>query len=79
MKVTKLDRHHIEVKFDNARKLSMPLSEARKIDLGYASTSHAAQGSTVDRALLHIDSRRSADIVNQRMFYVGGSRERPAP
>jgi ATP-dependent exoDNAse (exonuclease V) alpha subunit len=71
VKVTKLDRHHIEVKFDNGRKLSMPLSEARKIDLGYASTSHAAQGSTVDRVIVNIDSHRSPDLVNERQFYMG--------
>jgi hypothetical protein len=75
-KVTKLDRHHIEVTLDKGRKLSMPLSEARKIDLGYASTSHAAQGSTVDRVLVNIDSHRSPDLVNDRQFYVSLSRAR---
>jgi ATP-dependent exoDNAse (exonuclease V) alpha subunit len=54
----------------------MPLSDARKIDLGYASTSHAAQGSTVDRVIVHIDSARGTDLVNQRQLYVSVSRPR---
>ncbi len=74
--IKKLDSRNIQVKFDKGRTAAMPLSEARKVDLGYASTSHASQGSTVDRAILHIDSSRSPEIVNQRMFYVGDSRER---
>ena len=74
--IKKLDSRNIQVKFDKGRTVALPLSEARKVDLGYASTSHASQGSTVDRAILHIDSSRSPEIVNQRMFYVGDSRER---
>jgi len=54
----------------------MPLRDARKVDLGYASTSHLAQGSTVDRAILHIDSSRSIELVNDRTWYVGSSRAR---
>ena len=54
----------------------MPLAEARKVDFGYASTSHAAQGSTVDRVIVNSDSRRGADLVNERQFYVSISRAR---
>jgi len=54
----------------------MPLAEARKVDLGYASTSHAAQGSTVDRVIVNIDSRRGVDLVNERQLYVSISRAR---
>jgi conjugative relaxase-like TrwC/TraI family protein len=74
--ITKLDRYRIEVHLDKGRKLSMPLSDARKVDLGYASTSHAAQGATVDRVLVNIDSSRSAQLVNDRMCYVAISRAR---
>ncbi len=74
--ITKLDRHSIEVQFDKERKLALPLSDARKIDLGYASTSHAAQGSTVDRVIVNVDSSRSVDLVNQRQLYVSISRPR---
>jgi len=74
--ITRLDQREIEVQFDTGRKLSMPLSDARKVDLGYASTSHASQGSTFDRAVLNIDSSRSAELVNDRSWYVGISRAR---
>jgi hypothetical protein len=66
----------VEVRLDKGRTLSMPLSEARKVDLGYASTSHASRGSTVDRVIINVDSSRSPDLVNQRQFYVGLSRPR---
>jgi hypothetical protein len=74
--ITKLDQHQIEVLLDKGRRLSMPLADARKVDLGYASTSHAAQGATVDRVLVNIDSSRSAQLVNDRMCYVAISRAR---
>jgi hypothetical protein len=74
--ITKLDQHQIEVHLDKGRKLSMPLADARKVDLGYASTSHAAQGATVDRVLVNIDSSRGAQLVNDRMYYVAISRAR---
>jgi ATP-dependent exoDNAse (exonuclease V) alpha subunit len=54
----------------------MPLADARNVDLGYASTSHSAQGATVDRVLVNIDSSRSAQVFNGRMCYVAISRAR---
>ena len=72
--ITALDQKNIAVRFDNGREVSMPLREARKIDLGYCSTSHKAQGSTVTKAILNIDSSRRAELVNMRQFYVGESR-----
>jgi ATP-dependent exoDNAse (exonuclease V) alpha subunit len=72
--ITSLNRQNIAVTFDNGRTVSMPLSEARKVDLGYCSTSHASQGSTVQRAILNVDSSRRAELVNLRQFYVGSSR-----
>jgi ATP-dependent exoDNAse (exonuclease V) alpha subunit len=74
--ITRLDDREIEVRFDKGRKVSMPLQDARKIDLGYASTSHSAQGATFDRAVLNIDSSRSLELVNDRSWYVGISRAR---
>ena len=64
----------VAVRFDNGREVSMPLREARKIDLGYCTTSSKAQGSTVTKAILNIDSSRRAELVNMRQFYVGESR-----
>jgi len=72
--IRKLNAHNIEVAFDKGRKLSMPISDARKVDLGYASTSHASQGSTVQRVVINIDSGRHADLVNIRQWYVSVSR-----
>jgi conjugative relaxase-like TrwC/TraI family protein len=74
--VTKLDNHQIEVRLDKGRKMSMPLADARKVDLGYASTSHAAQGATVDRVITNIDSGRHVALVNNRQAYVSLSRAR---
>jgi Viral (Superfamily 1) RNA helicase len=54
----------------------MPLADARKVDLGYCSTSHAAQGATVDRVIVNIDSQRTPELVNNRQFYVSLSRPR---
>jgi conjugative relaxase-like TrwC/TraI family protein len=72
--VTKLDRRNIEVVLENGRKLSMPLADARKVDLAYCVTSHASQGSTVHKAIIHIDSSRGADLVNDRQWYVSKTR-----
>jgi conjugative relaxase-like TrwC/TraI family protein len=72
--IRKLGDHNIEVTFDKGRKLSMPLADARKVDLGYVSTSHASQGNTVQRVVMHVDSTRHVDLVNNRQWYVGVSR-----
>jgi ATP-dependent exoDNAse (exonuclease V) alpha subunit len=72
--VTKLDRRDIEVALENGRRLSMPLADARKVDLAYCVTSHASQGSTVHKAIMHVDSKRSIDLVNDRQWYVSKTR-----
>ena len=43
---------------------------------GYASTSHSAQGATVDRVIVDIDTRLSPELVNRKQFYVSISRAR---
>jgi conjugative relaxase-like TrwC/TraI family protein len=72
--VTRLDRQNIEVQFEGGRTLSMPLSDARKVDLAYCVTSHASQGSTVHKVIINVDSARSADLVNDRQWYVSLTR-----
>jgi conjugative relaxase-like TrwC/TraI family protein len=72
--ITKLDRRNIEVELENGRRLSMPLADARKVDLAYCVTSHASQGSTVHKAIIHIDSSRGVDLVNDRQWYVSKTR-----
>jgi ATP-dependent exoDNAse (exonuclease V) alpha subunit len=46
------------------------------LDHGYAVTSHASQGATVDRVLVDIDTTRSRELVNRQQFYVSLSRAR---
>lgn len=64
------------LKLDSGRMLKTRLSELRHIDYGYASTSHAAQGTTVDRVIVNIDTTRGVQLVNRRQFYVSLSRAR---
>ena len=64
------------LKLDRGRTLKTRLSELQHIDYGYASTSHAAQGATVDRVIVNIDTTRGVQLVNRRQFYVSLSRAR---
>ena len=50
--------------------------QLRHVDHGYASTSHSAQGATVDRVIVNADSMRSVKLVNRDQFYVSISRAR---
>jgi conjugative relaxase-like TrwC/TraI family protein len=64
------------LRFDDGREVKAGLANLRHIDHGYASTSHSAQGATVDRVIVNVDSMRSAQLVNQRQLYVSISRAR---
>ncbi len=64
------------LRLDSGRELSVALDRLRHIDHGYASTSHASQGVTVDRVIINIDTARSTELVNRRQFYVSLSRAR---
>jgi len=46
------------------------------LDHGYAVTSHASQGATVDRVLVNIDTTRRRELVNRQQFYVSLGRAR---
>jgi len=72
--ILSLDQHNLEVRFDGGRRVSMPLNEARKVDLGYCFTSHKSQGSTVQKVIINVDSSRHAELVNDRQFYVSATR-----
>ena len=74
--ITELKDGHATVSFDNHRELKLPVSHLRHIDHGYTSTSHAAQGATVDRVIINVDSMRSHKLVNRQQFYVSISRAR---
>ena len=63
---------------DSGKQLSLALERLRHIDHGYASTSHSAQGATVDRVIVDINTRLSPELVNRKQFYVSISRARNA-
>ncbi len=74
--VIELGAAQAKLRFDHQRELSVNLSQLRHVDHGYASTSHAAQGATVDRVIVNVDSMRSAQLVNRKQFYVSISHAR---
>jgi conjugative relaxase-like TrwC/TraI family protein len=74
--VAGLDAKKVELQFEDGRKLALPFSQLQHIDHGYCSTSHASQGSTVDRVIINVDSMRSSQLVNRKQFYVSISRAR---
>jgi conjugative relaxase-like TrwC/TraI family protein len=74
--ITELKDGQATIRFDNQRELKLPLTQLRHIDHGYTSTSHSAQGATVDRVIVNVDSMRSHKLVNQQQFYVSISRAR---
>jgi ATP-dependent exoDNAse (exonuclease V) alpha subunit len=75
--ITKLDSHgNVEAKLDSGRKLRWNLVEFRHLDYAYAMTSYSAQGTTVDRVLLQIDTSdyRLSSLIDKTLAYVGASR-----
>ena len=74
--ITSIDERRIILRFDRGRALSAARERLRHIDHGYASTSHSAQGATVDRVIVDIDTRLSPELVNRKQFYVSISRAR---
>lgn len=66
------------VALDSGRKVGINLARNRHIDWGYVTTSHASQGSTVDRVLVHIDTgdTRIRNLVTRTLGYVALSRPR---
>jgi len=74
--VVGLNAQNATLQLDGGRELKAEYNRLRHIDYGYASTSHAAQGATVDRVIVNVDSMRSAQLVNQKQFYVSISRAR---
>jgi hypothetical protein len=50
--------------------VNSPCPSPRHANYGYASTSHAAQGATVDRVIVNAASMRNTQLVNRKHFYV---------
>jgi ATP-dependent exoDNAse (exonuclease V) alpha subunit len=74
--VIAIDAAQTRLRMHKGREIAAANSRLRHIDYGYASTSHASQGATVDRVIVNIDTERSARLVNRRQFYVSLSRAR---
>jgi conjugative relaxase-like TrwC/TraI family protein len=75
--ITKLDANgNIQVQLDKGRKIRWNLADHRHIDYAYAMTSHSAQGTTVDRVLLHINTSdyRLSGLIDKTLAYVAASR-----
>jgi conjugative relaxase-like TrwC/TraI family protein len=70
------DAHRGVLSLDNGKELSVASNRLSHIDHGYASTSHSAQGATVDRVIVDIDTHLSPELVNRKQFYVSISRAR---
>jgi ATP-dependent exoDNAse (exonuclease V) alpha subunit len=71
-----INDRRIILRVDNSKELSAARRRLRHIDHGYTSTSHSAQGATVDRVIVDIDTRLSPELVNRKQFYVSISRAR---
>lgn len=69
------DRGRATLKLANGREQKLDLSNPRDAHLrhAYVQTTHAAQGQTASRVLIHADSR-STNLVDQKMLYVALSR-----
>lgn len=74
--IDSIDDRRAVLRSDNGRPLSAALDRFRHIDHGYASTSHSAQGATVDRVIVDIDTRLSPELVKRKQFYISISRAR---
>ena len=74
--IKSLDAQRAVMQLDNGQEISAALDRLRHIDHGYASTSHSAQGATVDRVIVDIDTQLSRELVNRKQFYVSISRAR---
>jgi ATP-dependent exoDNAse (exonuclease V) alpha subunit len=74
--ITAIDGRRAVMRLDHGKQLSAALDRLRHIDHGYASTSHSAQGATVDRVIADIDTKLSPELVNRKQFYVSISRAR---
>lgn len=74
--IVAIDAKQTRLRMDSGREVAAATARLRHIDYGYASTSHASQGATVDRVIVNIDTARSARLVNRRQFYVSISRAR---
>jgi ATP-dependent exoDNAse (exonuclease V) alpha subunit len=73
------EKGNMRVALDGTKRtVEWNLKENRHVEHAYAMTSHSAQGATVDRVLLHVDTSdsRNRPLINQTLAYVAVSRPR---
>lgn len=70
-----VERNTATLKLNNGRVQQLDLADPRDAHLrhGWVQTTHAAQGQTSERVLIHADSR-STNLLDQKMIYVALSR-----
>lgn len=69
---TKIEKNTLFVRLDEGRVVKIPLAKYDSIQLGYASTTHKAQGMTVDKAFVLM----GGPMQDREMSYVQASRAR---
>jgi conjugative relaxase-like TrwC/TraI family protein len=74
--VVEIHRNQTRLRTDKGCEIAAANSRLRHLDYGYASTSHASQGATIDRVIVNVDTARGVRLVNRRQFYVSLSRAR---
>lgn len=72
--ITKIDGEKLMVRMDSGVTRDVDLSQYKHLEHGYASTSHSAQGQTVNHAMIHHNTERGAH--GDRETYVNVTRVR---
>jgi conjugative relaxase-like TrwC/TraI family protein len=68
------DAGDLEIQMNSGRDVHFNIRDHAHLDHGYAMTSHSSQGQTADRVLIHVDTDKGEQLVNNRFAYVSVSR-----
>jgi conjugative relaxase-like TrwC/TraI family protein len=68
------DAGNVQIRLDSGREVAFSIREHPHLDHGYAVTSHSSQGQTAERVLIHVDTEKGEQLVNNRTAYVSVSR-----
>jgi ATP-dependent exoDNAse (exonuclease V) alpha subunit len=68
------DAGDVQIRMDSGREVAFNIGEHPHLDHGYGVTSHSSQGQTAQRVPIHVDTEKSALLVNNRFAYVSVSR-----
>ncbi|MCI0389872.1 MAG: relaxase domain-containing protein [Acidobacteria bacterium] len=72
--IEKIEGKQFAVKLQDGQRVMVDTGRFRHFDYGYAVTSYLSQGQTSAREIVHIDTRMSHVLVNQRMLQVALTR-----